>query len=72
MVKKQILAFMQAQQFPIEAVNSLTNAVECIFESEAKEIIENLVEQYQQDYHIKADEMTAKSKKISDYVYGTS
>ena len=65
MLKKQILAFMQAQQFPIEAVNSLTNAVERIFESEAKEIIENLVEQYQHDYHIKADEMTAKSKKIS-------
>jgi hypothetical protein len=64
-IKKQILEFMQTQQFPREAVESLTHALEKIYNSEGKTLFEKLVQDYQKDYRISASAMTDLSKEIS-------
>ena len=64
-VKKQILAFMQSQQFPKEAIDSLTNAIERIYDSNAKEVFAKIIKDYQSDYRVSAVYMTEQSQKIS-------
>ena len=65
-VKSQMLRFMEEQQFPSEAISSLTNAIDSIFATKGKDIVAKIIKEYQADYHIKPDEIAQKSKTVSE------
>ena len=61
-----MLCFMNEQQFPSEAISSLTRAIDSIFATKGKDIIAKIIKDYQADYHIKPDEIAQKSKTVSE------
>ena len=65
-IKKQILAFMDSQQFPLEAIESLTLALDRICDGDGKGIFQNIIEDYQNDYRISAQLTGDKIKQISE------
>lgn len=65
-VKNQMQRFMNEQQFPSEAITSLTFAIERVFASNGKEILEKIIQDYAVDYRIKPEEISQKSKQISE------
>ncbi len=66
-IKERILKFMEWQEFPKEAIDSLTVAVQAIFESEGKEILKKIVQEYQSDYRISPTLTTERTKEISEH-----
>ena len=65
-IKKQILAFMDSQQIPLEAIESLSLAFDRICDGEGKGIFQNIIEDYQNDYRISAQLTGDKIKQISE------
>ena len=65
-MKNIVLNFMKEQAFPEEAVQSLTVALDKIYDGEGLSVIKQLQQEYQEDYRIKADVVTETAKKISE------
>lgn len=64
-VKDSIISFMDEQGFPQQAVHSLLSAFDKICGSKGKDIYLQILREYQQDYHIKADVTSQRSEEIS-------
>ena len=64
-VKERILRFMGEQQYPDQAVESLTIALDKVLSCQGKEIFEDIIQKYQADYRISAEATGEKIKQIS-------
>lgn len=64
-VKERVLRFMEEQEFPVDARQSLTQSIERVFASEGKLVLAELIKSYGADHRISATVMTQNAQEIS-------
>ena len=63
--RDRIIAFMSEQAFPLDAIKELLTAFDKIVGCDGREAYIQILQEYEQDYHIRADVTAQRSEEIS-------